>query len=257
MDELSLLRKLGLTEYESKAYLALAKLGPSTVREIVRESKLPRNKAYEALQKLEETRKVVSLPTAPKKYKITNPEQFKEHVSELNTSVASLLKLIEQPKNSEIKEVFWILKGKKAIEDKLYFQNQKAKREILTCNKNPKLIYKNIRAISDAVKRDVKVKAIVIYDPKKLESHKAWMKAGAELRVFNEAKFGPLLPRITIFDSEVSRLTVGEPEIPNDEDYLTLWTESTSFSMMLKNHFMNMWRNSEPIEKYINKEKKK
>ena len=52
MDNLQLLRKLGLTEYESKVYLALATLGPSTVRDVVRESKVPRNKAYEALDNL-------------------------------------------------------------------------------------------------------------------------------------------------------------------------------------------------------------
>jgi sugar-specific transcriptional regulator TrmB len=199
---------------------------------------------------------VVSLPLSPKKYKITNPELFRDEIDELNITVSSLLKMIEQPKKTEFKEVFWILKGKKAIEDRLYIQNKKTKFEILTCNKNPKLIYKNIRTIQDAVKRGVKVKVICTLEHHTLESHKAWMKAGAELRVFNKEKFGPLLPRITIFDSEVARLTVGEPEIPDDEDYLTLWTESRSFAFMLKSQFMNMWRNSEPIEKYLKKKKK-
>ena len=53
MDGIKTLKKLGLTEYESRAYLSLARLGPSTVKEIVLDSNLPRNKAYEALQRLE------------------------------------------------------------------------------------------------------------------------------------------------------------------------------------------------------------
>ena len=57
MDSIKLLRRIGMTEYEARAYLSLARLGPSTVREIVLESKLPRNKAYEALQRLEEKNK--------------------------------------------------------------------------------------------------------------------------------------------------------------------------------------------------------
>ena len=40
MDKIKLLMKLGLTEYEGRAYMSLAKLGISTVREIVQDSKL-------------------------------------------------------------------------------------------------------------------------------------------------------------------------------------------------------------------------
>tara|TARA_Y100000310_G_scaffold138285_1_gene137167 strand:+ start:2551 stop:3312 length:762 start_codon:yes stop_codon:yes gene_type:complete len=251
MDQIKLLRKLGLTEYEARAYLSLARLGPSTVKEIVLESKLPRNKAYEALQRLEQKNKVISLLVSPKKFKITDPELFKEEIKELNNSVEDLIKLIEQPKITQFKELFWVIKGKKAIEEKLAIQNTKTKKEILGCNKLSKILYKNIRIMKEAVDRKVKVKMICVFDEDKTEIYKEWLKTGAKIRVFNEKMFGPLLPRITIFDGDIARLTVGKPEVKREEDYLTLWTESKVFSQMLKNHFMNMWKNSEPIEKYI------
>jgi len=94
MDQLKTLQKLGLTEYEARAYLALARLGPSTVREIVLESKLPRNKAYEALQRLEEKNKVVSLPVSPKKFKITGIEFFKDEIRDMNNSLDEMAKII-------------------------------------------------------------------------------------------------------------------------------------------------------------------
>lgn len=251
MEKIKVLQKLGLTEYEARAYLSLARLGPSTVREIVLDSKLPRNKAYEVLQRLEQQNKVISLPISPKKYKITNPEIFKEDIQNLNKSVNSLIKLIEQPKSLEFKDLFWVLKSKKAIEEKLAVQNTKTEREILACNKLSKILYKNIRTMKEAVDRGVKVKMICTFEKDKIKSYKEWLSTGAKIRVFNEKMFGPLLPRITIIDGEIARLTIGKPEVKREEDYLTLWTESKVFAQMLKNHFMNMWENSEPIEKHI------
>jgi HTH-type transcriptional regulator, sugar sensing transcriptional regulator len=251
MDNLKLLKKLGMTEYEARAYLALAKLGPSTVREIVLDSKLPRNKAYEALQKLEDKNKISSLPISPKKYKITNPEIFKNEVEELNKSVSSLIKLIEQPKVTEFKDLFWILKGRKTIIDKLALENSKAEKEILSCSVLSRIIYKNIMTLKKANERKVKIKFICKFEKKKINVYKEWLKTGVEIRIFNEKLFGPLLPRITIHDTKKARLTIGHPEVEKEEDYITLWTESKVFSQMLKNHFMNMWKKSKPIEEFL------
>ena len=249
MDQIKLLKKLGLTEYESRAYLSLVNLGPSTVKEIVLDSKLPRNKADEALQKLEDKNKIMSIPVSPKKYKITNIEVFKEEVQDINNSVDLLIKTLNQPKKTDFKDLFWVIKGKKAIEERLSIQNSKTEKEILSCNNLSKVLYKNIRTMEKAIKRGVKVKMICTFDKNKISSYKEWISTGAKIRVFNEKLFGPLLPRISIFDGEIARLTVGSPEVKKEEDFITLWTESKAFAQMLKNHFRNMWDNSEPIER--------
>jgi sugar-specific transcriptional regulator TrmB len=251
MDQLKTLQKLGLTEYESRAYLALARLGPSTVREIVLESKLPRNKAYEALQKLEDKNKVVSLPISPKKFKINNPEIFRDEIKEMNNSVNELIKIVENPKVQEFRDLFWVIKGQKAIQEKLAVENSNVKKEILACNKLSRILFKNIRTMKDAVKRGVKVKMICTFDKSKIPVYKEWLNTGAEIRVFNEKMFGPLLPRIGIFDGIIARLTIGKPEVSNEEEYITLWTESKAFAQMLRNHFFNMWKNSKPIKEYL------
>ncbi|MFC1723571.1 TrmB family transcriptional regulator [Nanoarchaeota archaeon] len=247
MDQIKLLQRLGFTEYEARAYLSLAKLGPSAVREIVLDSKLPRNKAYEALQRLEEKRKVISLPVSPKKFKILDPDQLKEEVKDLTGSVNDLIKLVHQPKVKEFKDLFWILQGRKAIWEKLAMQNKKARKEILTCNGVPVPVPKNQRVLRETCERGVKVKMIVPAGASQ-KGIDYWKKTGAEIRLFNEKKYGPLLPRICIFDNEVARLTIGKPEVPKSEDYITIWTESKAFAQMLRNHFMNMWKNSLPVK---------
>ncbi len=251
MESLKLLQKLGLTEYQARAYLSLAELGPSTVREIVMHSKLPRNKAYEALQRLEETNKVISLPVSPKKYKINNPELFREEINDLSKSTDELIKIIENPKTREFKELFWVIQGKKAIEEKLASENNKSNKEILACNNLSKILYKNVRTIKDAVQRGVKVKMICTFEEKNIPKYKEWLKTGTKIRIFNKEIFGPLLPRITIFDDKKARLTIGKPEVQKEEEYLTIWTESKAFTQMLKNQFMNMWKKSKPIEQYL------
>lgn len=251
MEEIKLLIKLGLTEYEARAYLSLAKLGASRVREIVLDSKLPRNKAYEALQKLEDKGRVISLLLSPKEYKITDPEKFKEDIEDMNKSAELLIKLIENPKPKEFKELFWVIKGKRAVEDKLAIQNTKVKKEILSCNNLSKILYKNIRTMKEAVKRGVNIKMICTFEKENVDSYKEWLSTGAKIRIFNKKIFGPILPRITVFDGEYARLTIGKPEVKDEENYLTFWTESKAFSQMLKKHFMNMWRDSAPIQNFL------
>lgn len=251
MEHIKTLKKLGFTEYEARAYLALSRLGPSTVKDVVEDSKIPRNKAYEALTRLEEKNRIIQLPITPRKYKITHPELFQDQVKELSDSVDSLIKIINQPKVTEFKDMFWIIKTKKAEQEKIAIQNTKVKKELLSCNNLSRILPKNIKTMKEAVDRGVKVKMICSFKKEKIESYKAWLSTGAEIRVFDEKKYGPLLPRISIYDGHTARLTIGTPEVQKDEDYITLWTESVTFSQMLRNHFLNMWKDSKPIEKFL------
>jgi len=253
MQHLELLKRLGFTEYEARAFLSLAKIGPSTVREIVLDSALPRNKAYEALQRLEQKGYVISLPLSPRRYKISNPELFKRQVQELDKSVVSLIKLIEMPKSQEFKDLFWVMKGRKTLIDRFNVENAKVEKEMLGCSNLNVMLYRNMRTVKEKVKQGAKFKFITPFDKKNIPVYKAWLRTGSKLRIFNEKKFGPLLPRFAIFDLKKARLSVGMPEVEKEEDHITLWTESKAFCVMLRHQFLHMWRCSEPIEKYIKK----
>ncbi len=243
MDQISLLKKLGFTEYEARAYLSLAKLGSVSVREVVRDSKLPRNKAYEALQRLEEKGKVVSMPLSPKVYKIVDPEVFNDEIDNMKKRVEDLIKIIEQPKTKEYKEFFWILKGRKSIHDKFALENSKVDKELLICHNISKSYPKNIRAIKECVERGVKVKIITLYEERCADSYKIWKKAGAEIRFFNQKRFGAL-QRISVFDSKKASMVIGSPEIKSHEDQIMLWSESKILANMLKNYFNTLWKQS-------------
>ncbi len=256
MDSLKLLKKLGFSDYESRAYLSLCRLGPSSVKEIVIDSGLPRNKTYEALQKLENKNYVMVLPISPRKYKITNPELLKEEIKHMDNAVNDLIRIVEQPKNLEYKDLFWVIKGRKAIIEKLAIEDEIVREEILSCSELNKIIYKNIRIIKEKTKKGVKVKFITPFDKRNIDVYNAWIDAGVEIRIFDEKKFGTLLPRMTILDKTKGRITIGIPEVKNEEEYVTLWTESRAFCNMLRNQFNNMWKQSIPIDTYINNKNK-
>ncbi|MBT4352311.1 TrmB family transcriptional regulator, partial [archaeon] len=248
MDQIILLKRLGFTEYEARAYLSLAKLGPSTVREIVDDSNLPRNKAYEALQKLENKGKVICVPLSPRKYKVSDAHTLKEEVEKMNSSVDELLEVIEQPKLNEFQELAWVFKGQKKLQEKLASADIKVKKRILTCNHMSHKLFRNQREMRKASDRGVKIKILASFRKENIENYKFYLETGAEIRVMNEELHGKFFPRITILDDKIAKLTIGKPEVSRPEDYLTLWMESKAFAKMLEMYFWNMWNDAKPIE---------
>jgi len=251
MDNLDLLKKLGFTEYESRVYLALSELGASTAREISDYSKLPRNKTYEMLNKLEKKKKIISLPISPRKFKILDINQLKETVQEQKNSVNAIEKTLNKfiiesnkPKLKEFKEVFWIIRGKQAITKKMSLQNKLTKKEMLSFNKLSTANPTNLRNMKTAINNGVKAKMLVPYNKEAKTNIKKWENVGVEIRKYDESKWGPIGTRFSVFDKKIIRITFGEPDVSDTENYITLWAESPHFANVMRNYFLNIWNKS-------------
>lgn len=251
MNKLELLNKLGFKEYESKIYLTLSKFGTLTVSQINKESQVPRNKIYESLENLRKKNKISIIPTFPKKYQIINEEALEEEAKQILNTTSQLIKEIQTPKTENPEDFFSILKGRKAVQAKLRYSNKNVKSEILSSNKLSNILPNNIKALKDSIDRGVKVKFITTFDPKKEKNYLAYMKSGAKIRIFDEKKFGYIMPRISIHDKKITRITIGEPEIKNGDDYITIWTTSKIFSASQYAYLNDIWKKCEPIENYL------
>lgn len=75
------LKKLGLTSYESQAYLALLKLGDAEADEIAINAKIPMGRIYNVLSSLEEAHLVRSQDTRPRRYACVEPFTALERLS--------------------------------------------------------------------------------------------------------------------------------------------------------------------------------
>lgn len=264
MEYLETFRKLGLTEYESRVMISLIILGPSSVREIVQQSKVPKNKAYETLAKLEQKNLVSTLPITPRKYKADNMSKLSEMIEKKENEVGELKKSIEQIRKniasgngSPYQEFFWVIKGQKAIQEKLRLENEKAKHEILSINRLSHLLPQNLRKMREGIQKGVKSKTICLLNKNNYEIVKVWKEIGVDIRIYNTKLFGKDIPRMTIMDNKSLRLTIGKPEVKNPEDYISLWTESPIFASMFKRYFNMIWDKSIPVEKELKRFEKK
>lgn len=74
-DQEMYLHEMGLSEYESSAYLALLSKGKATAKVVAKAGDLPQSRVYDVLEKLEKKGFVISQPGRPKKYGAVQPER--------------------------------------------------------------------------------------------------------------------------------------------------------------------------------------
>jgi len=99
MKVLKTLKKIGLTEYESKIYLTLIKHGTQTAKEISKKSKVPKNRIYDSVEFLKERCLIEEIIGTPKKYKAINPKiALSEYLKSLEKLEENLELLYKKPK---------------------------------------------------------------------------------------------------------------------------------------------------------------
>jgi sugar-specific transcriptional regulator TrmB len=131
--EVAALRRLGLTEYEARIYLALIRMGPKKASEVSYFGQVPRTKTYGAIRELERKGLLRIIPGKPELYAPAAPsEHLLPVVTKLNREakeseevVQSLAVLFESSKYTkqyaipeDVKE-FWRIDGRKDILRKL------------------------------------------------------------------------------------------------------------------------------------------
>ena len=79
---IKMLQKLGLTKYESLAYITLLKLGTSKATDLTKESGIPHTRIYDVLSSLHRKGFVDIMHGTPRMYKPVNPELVFEKLKE-------------------------------------------------------------------------------------------------------------------------------------------------------------------------------
>ena len=151
--ELSALRHLGLTEYESRIYLVLVKMGPIKAGEISFHGQVPRTKTYGAIRELERKGLLRVIPGKPELYVPSSPsEVLMPLVTKLNKEVKSTEELVHNltvtyESNKYIKREipkeageFWEIESRKNIFNKLNQIMSDASKSISYCTSASGLI---------------------------------------------------------------------------------------------------------------------
>ncbi len=153
------LRRLGLTGYESQAYIALLKLGDAEADEIAQHAKIPMGRIYNVLSSLEEDHLVRTQDTRPRRYACVDPEAALTRLcaakQEELKQVSQNLEAISESLKNELAGMagrkpdsnFWTVAiGKESIE---------LVREIIASSKQELLFFLASRKTSERIRKDL------------------------------------------------------------------------------------------------------
>lgn len=176
----NLLRKTGLSAYETKIYLSLTLEGCSEARELSMSSGVPRTKTYSALKKLVQRGLVLEIPGEIQRFSIATPsggfstfvQSWKREISEQSTSLFELenaistLESIHEEKQaskpmSVRKEEVWSIQGSEEIKRKTGEILSKSKKSVcvITTEMGLLLFYRNfMKVLDDLAEKGVEIR---------------------------------------------------------------------------------------------------
>jgi sugar-specific transcriptional regulator TrmB len=241
-----ILRKIGLTEYEARVYVALLELGKGTSGEILQKANLNTGKIYEILNSLKNKGFISELiesgvkkffPADPKRiysYLDEKKNEIKEQEDSLKDILPEILDKLNSNKESQKVEVFYGFNGLKTAHQKeIDRYSSKGILRVLGImgrEKYPQSIYNFYinNLYSKRKKSNVKIKKILDINAKKFrEDHET----EAELRYF---------PYI----SPVAIVTIGNLTIMDiiSENPITITIESGEVAKSFIQQFEFLWK---------------
>lgn len=240
MDEKEILRKLGLTDYESQIILALLSIGSAKVGELSKKCSVPKNKIYESLQNLGKKGLIKEIPSTPKRYFIKNISDLEILLKQKQNELKILkdefiqLKKIKQTKLLKtINEPVGIVYGHEAFVNRLKEALSQVKNENFSVINKIRTDPVIMRLTKEAIKRGAKIRLLTSMQNK--SKLREWKKLGAKIKFIDE------IPGLTfsIFDDKICRLNLN---ITNNLEDPTLWIENKPFINILRDKFLSIWK---------------
>ncbi len=198
------MRRIGLTEYEARAYLSLLTDHLNTATRLAEKSGVPRTKIYAVLDSLREKGWVRIYSGAPLLFRAISPDEVMKQVKENHDSV---LKSIQKDLNTEVSE----LKDKFVIrKEEIGLKNMKEEiaksKSVWISNATTELLQKLEGSFSD----DAEVRAIMFPGEKRIKSKNIRYK-DAEVRIVAIMKNQEVPSMSVILDEDRTFTVIKEP----------------------------------------------
>jgi HTH-type transcriptional regulator, sugar sensing transcriptional regulator len=246
------LNGLGLTAYESKAYLALIRRDYSTAVDVARVAGLPRQRVYDVMESLVEKGLASSHPGRPVKYTPAAPNQAIERlVGDRRQALADLeeaaIAAVEQLTpafragqiHHDPLEFIEVLRDHRAISERFREVQQGMKREILVFTKPPYATppqdnVTGLRVLKAGTARSV-YEFSLFDDPEHVEGVRRFIEAG------EEARFVASLPlKLAIIDGTIVMFGMQDPVAESSEVTMVV-VEHPSLAGVLTVAFDAVW----------------
>jgi len=244
---------LGLTNSQAKVYLALAKLGEATAKEISTITQVARQEVYRVLVGLQKLGLVVRVVSVPSKFRaISTDDAFsilmehrKKETSELEVTISEMLKKFksgnarlalekEETKFSLFPEQATVRAEKKTLE------NVQRSFDVITSWRNPhSVIFSSMEGITEALHKGVEIRVII----DKPNEEKLLSNILKHLKKFPNFKirYLPNAPKALISEYDKGEAWVGTCTNPGVKECPTLWTDNPCLLSILQDYFEMLW----------------
>ncbi len=172
----SLLKGIGLNQYEAKAYAALLLMGDATAGELSNRAELPRPRVYDIINRLEKKGFVVVQPGRPVKYRAVPPkeamenflkmrrEMFEKEVAKIREVAEKIEEMASSPTMKKEESGFWLINSDNMLRNRLHQLLSSSEKEVVVTLTPDFLVeYGNVilPAVEDLTSRGVRVRLIV------------------------------------------------------------------------------------------------
>ncbi|MHA2177428.1 MAG: TrmB family transcriptional regulator [Candidatus Thorarchaeota archaeon] len=243
---LKALRQLGLTEYETQAYLALVSGGQMGASDISAKSKVPYSRIYDVLGRLEDKQFIIVKRGRPTKYVAKSPtevvrvirldwEQKLEKSS--NLVVNELQPLFEQETKITTRDVY-VMHGRAAIISKAVEMLASVKEEVLLSIPGLDLELEGLTTVAEKV---LSVKAHTrILTSNIPDTIRPLIPSNFEVRT-RERVFGVGL----VVDEMQTLIMLAEGD--SDTEFVGIYSSASLFASMARAYFESLWKDSIPL----------
>jgi len=252
MTEFEKLREVGLTEYETRAYLTLLRNGIQTGREVAAKSKVPPTRVFDALHSLVDKGLVSRIKEKPMLFKAIKPEIG---LKDLFERKLEQIKKIEFESIKTLKEIKKEQKIKPMIHEKLevvlgfekmysYFvkMTTRAKKEVHIFSVGEEIPYSVKLVAKKLIARGLIPKLIVTKcDSENKHILRERIKEGWDLKYY----LGVGDFTFSVIDKKLSMINVRNPD--KKEERISIFFEIPGIAKALADYFDSIWKLAKPI----------
>jgi len=244
-----MLRQIGLTEYEVKAYLALLKIEPTTAYKLGKLSGIPTGRIYDVADNLVSKGMFSVLSEKPKYLKAINPKiavsaLLTKKENEWKKSKEQINKIISKLEKKKIQEEpITLSKGRETYYYNILDLHNLAKKELLTIVGGLTAVKRGVdlsTASKMAIKRGVNFRMIVPLNKKNEDSAKEMVKMGINIRSYPIKGL-----RLSIIDGKICILTLVDESLSYERT--TIRIENPVFCKGMKHLFNALWEKAKPM----------
>jgi sugar-specific transcriptional regulator TrmB len=234
-DAIQGLKRLGLTTYEARVFLALQKLGSGTASEISETADVPRSQVYGAAEELEAHGLVETQQSTPTVYRPVPLEQARRQLlDQLAETGAETFDYLETVQDSAVQEErsesIWLIRGSDAIASRVASIAAEADARLLYAAEDPGMLEPAVvEALEAAADRDVSV-IVASVNPALLDAAPSSL---AQYQVPDERDMDVNTGRVIVADGATILMSTLQAQPDGGTEEVAFWAAENTFAAIL------------------------